>query len=136
VEELVQALGTAGGEQGAEPDTPNRLLHLGDILGILSTADRLHDAGDLEGARAALHRPAIWRLQEQQSQARLAAYHLDLHAATGRHGFATAVACARVLEERTALRRPAAVPMERAWDAATLQRVRERAEAWLTAPEE
>jgi hypothetical protein len=41
-----------------------------------------------------------------------------------------------VLEERTALRRPAAVPMERAWDAATLQRVRERAEAWLTAPEE
>lgn len=132
VEDLVQALGPDGeAASDEEPAGPRTRLHLGDLRALVGAADRLHADGDLDGARAALHRRAVWHLHEEQTMARLAAVHLDLHAATGRHSFATALACARLVGHPSVFRHPKSLPMEQAWDEARLQAVRDRATAWL-----
>lgn len=137
IDALVASLGPEGqspGTRTAPRPECGAVLHFGDLCAILAEADRLRDAGDLEGARAALHRRAIWHVREEQTAGRLAAVHMDLHAATGRYAFATALACARLVHVDDALERERNLPVANRWDADRIRDVRRRAHEWLFAP--
>ena len=134
LDELLEALGPEG-TVGEIRGAAGGRLHLGHLRALVARADALREAGDLEGARAALHRPEVWLLQEEQTQARLAEVHMDLHAATGRYAFTTALACAQVVGTTKSFLKSRHAPVDRPYDADRLRAVLDRAEAWLADPD-
>ncbi len=121
-------------EPTAERDWDARQPVATQLRGAIAVADRCLAAADLHGALAALRRPAVFRVTEVQSLARLAEVVL-------RHEtdpWDTALLLARFLESldlaarKGPMRQAHHLPLgEAAWDAGRIDEVARRARAWL-----
>jgi len=104
------------------------------LLGAISTADRALEAGDATAALATLDRPAVWQGAEVQSAARLAAASLETTPRTPAERFRKRLALAFFCDlhgrKSSDLRRELLLP-GLAWDQPQLERIEQRARAWL-----
>jgi hypothetical protein len=99
------------------------------------SADACLSRGDVEGARAAIDRPVVWRAEEVQSLSRLAEAYLQWEPTDGAWQFRKALALARFLDAERSdvpIRKELIFPGVM-WPATRLADVEKRAQAWLDA---
>ncbi len=104
------------------------------LLGAIRIADRALAAGDLEAARAAVRRPAVWRGEELQSLARMTRIFLDTPTPSPRERFFKrhALALFRVLHRDGRMSRRWQILLPGlTWEEDRLDDLAERAGAWL-----